>query len=68
MSTDYWVLNRNEGLDTIHRNPREPCNTDDADGRQTIDARTADEMLTRGTARRCGHCMEETDGTPDPAG
>lgn len=59
MSTDYWVLNRNEGLDTVHRNPREECNTDDAEGRQTIDARTADEMLTRGAARRCQHCMKE---------
>ena len=59
MSTDYYVLNRNEGLDTIHRNPREECNVDDAEGRQVIDAHTADEMLTRGTARRCQHCMKE---------
>ena len=57
--SDYFVLNQNEGMDTVHRNPRESCNTDDADGRQTIDARTADEMLTRGTARRCGHCYQE---------
>lgn len=59
MTEPYYVLNQNEGIDTIHRNPHEECNTDDADGRQTIDAETADAMLTRGQARRCGHCYEE---------
>lgn len=57
--SDYFVLNRNEGMDTVHRNPRESCNTDDAEGRQTIDAETADALVTRGTARRCGHCYQE---------
>jgi len=58
--TDLYVLNRNEGVDTVHRNPREECNTDDADGRETIDAETADALVTRGAARRCQHCQEET--------
>ena len=57
--SDYFVLNRNEGVDTVHRNPREECNTDDAEGRETIDGETADALITRGTARRCGHCYPE---------
>lgn len=57
--SDYWVLNRNEGVDTIHRNPREQCNVDDADGRQTIDSEAADALLAHSAVRRCQHCMEE---------
>jgi hypothetical protein len=59
MTTDaaYWVLNRNDGVDTIHRNPREACNTDDADGRQTIDALTAARMLEGKEAKACRHCL-----------
>lgn len=53
-----YVLNRNDGIDTLHRNPREQCNQDDAIGRQTIDAETADALLANGTARPCAHCME----------
>ena len=59
MSEPYFVLNRNEGTDTIHRDPREECNVDDADGRQTIDADTADALLTMGDAVRCKHCYQE---------
>ena len=55
----YFVLNQNEGMDTVHRNPRESCNTDDAEGRQTIDGETADALVTRGSARRCSHCYPE---------
>ena len=55
----YFVLNRNEGTDTIHRNPREECNVDDAEGRQTIDGDTADALLTMDTAVRCQHCYQE---------
>lgn len=55
----YFVLNRNEGLDTIHRNPREECNVDDVEGRQVVDAETADAMLAHDQARRCEHCYLE---------
>jgi len=59
MSEPYFVLNRNEGVDTIHCNPREECNTDDADGRQTIDGTTVEALLERGNAVRCKHCYQE---------
>ena len=54
---DYWVVNTNpNGLDIVHRNPREECNLDDARGRDVIDAETADALLSIGEARRCEHC------------
>lgn len=58
MTDPYFVLNRNEGTDTLHRNPREECNVDDAEGRQTIDAETADALLASGSARPCQHCID----------
>lgn len=61
MTEPYYVLNRNEGIDTIHRNPREECNVDDAEGRETVDGETADAMLTRGAARPCIHCIAQED-------
>lgn len=59
MTDPYFVLNRNEGADTLHRNPREECNVDDAEDRQTIDAETADALVALGEARRCQHCYQE---------
>ena len=56
----YYVLNVNDGMDTLHRDPREVCNVDDAEGRQTIDATTADALLLRGDARQCEHCYGPT--------
>lgn len=56
---DYYVLNANEGTDTLHRNPREECNVDDAKGRQTIDFASAVSLLLKGSAVRCQHCMGE---------
>lgn len=57
MTDAYFVLNRNDGEDTIHRESGdERCNRDDMRGRQTIDAETADALLVNGTARRCQHC------------
>ncbi len=61
MSEPRWTLNRNEGMDTIHRNPREECNTDDVKGREAIDAQTAAAMLSAGTAKPCQHCMRIKD-------
>ena len=63
MSDPYYVLNRNEGTDTLHRNPREECNLDDATDRQTIDAETADALLALGGTRRCSHCYAQEEPT-----
>lgn len=57
MSDPYYVLNRNEGIDTVHRNPREECNVDDAEDRQTIDALTAIRLLDNEEAKPCRHCI-----------
>ena len=52
-----FVLNQNpDAQDVIHRNPGESCNTDDARGRQSIDADTADALIAMGDARPCEHC------------
>lgn len=59
MSEPYIVLNRNEGTDTVHRNPREECNLDDAEDRSVIDPDTAEALLKSGDAVRCQHCNQE---------
>lgn len=60
MSDDRFTLNVNPGgVDVLHRNPSEVCNTDDAEGRQTIDPETADALLALGDVRRCLHCYQE---------
>jgi hypothetical protein len=59
MPEPYFVLNRNEGQDTVHRDPREECNVDDVEGRQVIDEATAVALADRGDARRCAHCYLE---------
>ena len=62
MTEPYFVLNVNDGMDVLHRNPREECNTDQAKGRQTVDPDTADALLTLGTAQRCQHCWTDPEG------
>jgi hypothetical protein len=64
MTDPYYVLNVNDGIDTVHRNPREKCNVDDAKGRQTVDEETAHAVLAMKEAIRCQHCWTETE---DPA-
>lgn len=54
--TDRFILNVNEGVDTVHRNPREECNTDQAQGRKNVDAKTAAALIASGEARACLHC------------
>ena len=54
-----YVLNRNPGADVVHRNPTEQCNTDDAVGREVVDAKTALSMVLKGYAVRCQHCFSE---------
>jgi hypothetical protein len=51
-----YVINQNDGIDTLHRNPSESCNTDDAKGRQTVDSGTAKALEAGGHIRLCGHC------------
>ncbi len=52
-----YILNVNDGMDTMHRDPIESCNLDDADRRQTVDAETADALLATDQVRRCRHCF-----------
>ena len=57
---DRYLLNVNEaGDDVVHRNPREECNTDDADHLLNIDADTAIAIVMKGDAVRCAHCNAE---------
>jgi hypothetical protein len=53
-----FILNVNDGADTLHdpRNLSEACNTDDIEGRRTVDEMTAEAMLVRGDAVSCKHC------------
>jgi hypothetical protein len=55
----YYVLNRNDGVDTLHRNPREQCNVDDAEGRDTLDTITGDALMRTDDIHKCGHCIGE---------
>jgi len=63
MSEEAFLLNVNDGVDTIHRlkGLTESCNTDDVVGRQRIDGATAASMLDREQAVRCQHCNKEGD-------
>ena len=62
ITEDRFILNINDGEDTIHRAAglTESCNTDDVVGKQFIDVQTAAAMLDRGTAVRCQLCNRET--------
>lgn len=61
MSEPYYVLNRNDGVDTLHRNPREECNVDDIEGRDTLDLVTGRALETSGDIAKCRHCYPETE-------
>ena len=54
-----FVLNRNDGIDTLHADPLEQCNQDDAKGRMVVDNDEADRLMAGGFVRRCGHCNPE---------
>ena len=56
MNARDYVLNRNEGIDTLHCNPGERCNTDDAKDRESIDESRALRLKAGGLARLCTHC------------
>lgn len=54
----YFLLNVNDGKDVIHDPSRltERCNTDQIEGRQRVDPRTATELVASGQAAICRHC------------
>jgi len=56
-----FILNRNEGQDVLHdrSNLNERCNSDDAKGKQNVDAKTAAALIASGSARACAHCISE---------
>ena len=60
----YFVLNRNEGIDTLHENPREECNVDDAEDRTTLDPVTGRALKESGDIHLCGHCITQENPTP----
>lgn len=64
MTEPYYVLNKNDGVDTLHRDPREQCNVDDADGRTTIDAITGAALEASGDIHLCGHCITMEEPAP----
>jgi hypothetical protein len=51
-----YVINQNDGIDTLHRNNSEKCNVDDADGAKAVDPLTARALERGGHIRLCGHC------------
>ncbi len=57
----YYILNGNEGIDILHRNPREQCNTqsDEMKGRERIDSKTADALIATDQARWCEYCRPD---------
>jgi hypothetical protein len=62
MTEAVFILNVNPGgVDVLHRNPLEVCNTDQVEGRQSVDVRTAAELIARGVARPCEHCIDMTE-------
>lgn len=54
-----WELNMNRGMDVIHVDPEERCNTDDALGRKKIDPETAHALVAMGDARYCDICSAD---------
>jgi hypothetical protein len=57
--TDRFVLVQRDGTDTLHRNPREECNVDDAKAKSTIDEATALGLFRDPATKRCQHCNTE---------
>lgn len=63
MSEPYYVLNKNDGVDTLHRDPREECNVDDAEGRSMLDPTTGRALEESGDIHLCGHCIAQENPT-----
>ena len=61
MSTQY-VLNVNDGIDTLHRyHGDERCNRDDMEDHEEVDEATFESMKAGGYVRLCKHCIKEPD-------
>ncbi len=59
---DRYFLNRNDDVDTLHRNPGNACNTERSktkDG-EVIDEATALRLQMRGMTQLCRHCYPTT--------
>ncbi len=59
---DRYVITQHAGTDTLHVNPREQCNTDDADLLQTVDRGSAYALLRAGVLHSCWHCVPIPEG------
>ena len=59
----YFVVNRNQGIDTLHdQHSREECNLDDAEDLRKVDSMTAEALLVGGHAVACKHCGPRPEG------
>jgi hypothetical protein len=56
MTEPRYIVNENDGIDTLHRNNSEKCNVDDAEGAKAVDPLTARALERGGHIRLCGHC------------
>lgn len=57
MAERRFLLNRNDGIDTLHtEHGPEQCNRDDVEGRQVVDENTAMHLKAGGLVRICKHC------------
>ena len=59
MTDKVYILNTNPAeVDVLHSRAglTEECNTDQVEGRQLVDADTADALVQHGDARFCQHC------------
>jgi hypothetical protein len=57
-----YLVNHNAGVDTLHiEHPREECNTDDAEGLETVDDETGPALVATGGAVECEHCKPLAD-------
>ena len=54
-----FVLNPNDGIDTLHADALEECNLDDSPDKRAVDPDTADRLMRGGLVRRCRHCNPE---------
>ena len=55
------LLNRNAGVDVLHEDPGEECNTDDAEDRKYVDEDTAEALVSTRQATWCQHCSRRHD-------
>ena len=58
-----YVIVPKDGIDVLHRDPREQCNVDDAARKTVVDEARALTMKLGGYVRLCGHCYEEEPAT-----